>query len=79
MGREMHRAATSEGSRFPLWLRTGFGIATTRPVMGIFFATSSLTHLQPKQFFGLAFWVGLSMNIVIVEFWLRSRNAFAGA
>ena len=55
------------------------GIATTRPVMGIFFATSSLTHLQPKQFFGLAFWVGFSINTVIVELWLRSRNAFAGA
>jgi hypothetical protein len=26
------------------------GIATTRPVMGIFFATSPLTHLAPKQF-----------------------------
>jgi hypothetical protein len=29
------------------------GIATTRPVMGIFFATSRLTHLEPKQFFGI--------------------------
>jgi hypothetical protein len=54
------------------------GIATTRPVMGIFFATSSLTHLQPKQFFGLAFWVGFSINTVIVEFWLRSKNALTG-
>ena len=34
------------------------GIATTRPVMGVFFATSRLTHLEPKQFFGIAFWIG---------------------
>ena len=34
------------------------GIATTRPVMGIFFATSPLTHLAPSQFFGFAFWIG---------------------
>jgi hypothetical protein len=49
------------------------GIATTRPVMGIFFATSRLTHLAPAQFFGYAFWIGFSINTVIVELWLRSR------
>src|SRR5216683_1220756 len=48
------------------------GIATTRPVMGIFFATSPLTHLAPKQFFGIAFWIGFSINTVAVELWLRS-------
>ncbi len=48
------------------------GIATTRPVMGIFFATSPLTHLAPKQFFGIAFWIGFSINTVVVELWLRS-------
>jgi hypothetical protein len=49
------------------------GIATTRPVMGIFFATSPLTHLAPTQFFGIAFWIGFSVNTVAVEIWLRSR------
>ena len=49
------------------------GIATTRPVMGIFFATSRFTHLSPKQFFGIAFWIGFSINTVIVELWLRSQ------
>jgi len=50
------------------------GIATTRPVMGVFFATSRLTHLKPEQFFGIAFWIGFSINTVIVELWLRSRG-----
>jgi hypothetical protein len=50
------------------------GIATTRPVMGIFFATSRLTHLTPKEFFGIAFWIGFSINTVAVELWLRSRG-----
>lgn len=54
-----------------------FGIATTRPVMGIFFATSPLTHLQPSQFFGIAFWIGFSINTVAVEWWLRSRTGRA--
>jgi len=49
------------------------GIATTRPIMGIFFATSPLTHLTPSQFFGIAFWSGFSINTVAVEIWLRSR------
>ncbi|HMF75729.1 MAG TPA: hypothetical protein VK604_08725 [Bryobacteraceae bacterium] len=50
------------------------GIATTRPVMAIFFATSSSTHLTPAQFFGLAFWIGFSINTLVVELWLRSRD-----
>jgi hypothetical protein len=49
------------------------GIATTRPVMGLFFATSRLTHLEPKEFFGIAFWIGFSINTIVVEIWLR-RN-----
>jgi hypothetical protein len=49
------------------------GIATTRPVMGVFFATSTITHLEPRQFFGIAFWIGFSINTVAVELWLRSR------
>jgi hypothetical protein len=50
------------------------GIATTRPVMGVFFATASLTHLSPQQFFGIAFWIGFSINWVVVERWLLTRK-----
>jgi hypothetical protein len=50
------------------------GIATTRPVMGVFFATSRLTHLEPGQFFGIAFWIGFSINTIAMELWLRSRG-----
>jgi hypothetical protein len=49
------------------------GIATTRPVMGVFFATSRLTHLTPSQFFGIAFWIGFSINTLAIELWLRSE------
>jgi hypothetical protein len=48
------------------------GIATTRPVMGVFFATARLTHLVPQQFFGIAFWIGFSINVLIFELWIRS-------
>ena len=57
-----------------MWRAVGIllGIATTRPVMGVFFATSRWTHLEPSQFFGIAFWIGFSINTIIVELWLRS-------
>jgi hypothetical protein len=48
------------------------GIGTTRPVMGVFFATARHTHLLPQQFFGIAFWIGFSINVLIFEFWMRS-------
>ena len=50
------------------------GIATTRPVMGVFFATSAVTHLVPNDFFGFAFWIGFSINALAVEIWLRSKR-----
>ena len=69
-----HRSQSFEMMR---WLTRAvgilLGIATTRPVMGLFFATSRLTHLEPRQFFGIAFWIGFSINTIAVELWLRSR------
>lgn len=50
---------------------TVLGIATTRPVVGFFFATSRLTHLTPQQFFGVAFWIGFSINVLATEWWVR--------
>jgi hypothetical protein len=55
------------------------GIATTRPIMGVFFATSTITHLTPAQFFGIAFWIGFSLNTVVMELWLRTKGKTAFA
>jgi hypothetical protein len=49
------------------------GIATTRPVMGFFFATESITHLRPQQFFGTAFWIGFTATYIAGEAYLRSH------
>jgi hypothetical protein len=54
------------------------GIATTRPVMGIFFATQRLTHLQPSQFFGMAFWIGFTLTWAAGEIWLRMQLRRSG-
>lgn len=71
---EMGRKGDATGQR--LWMIRAvavlLGIATTRPVMGVFFATARLTHLVPSQFFGIAFWIGFSINTVVIEFWLQS-------
>jgi hypothetical protein len=53
------------------------GIATTRPVMGIFFATESVTHLRPQQFFGTAFWIGFTATYIVGEAYLRCHQAKA--
>jgi hypothetical protein len=56
------------------------GVATTRPVMGVFFATGPFTRLTPHQFFGIAFWIGWSINTLAIEIWLRSKkSAFLSA
>jgi Predicted membrane protein (DUF2306) len=46
------------------------GVATVRPIMGVFFATSTLTGLKPQQFFGSAFWIGFSLTYVAGELWI---------
>lgn len=54
------------------------GVATTRPIMGVFFATRRLTGLTPEQFFGPAMWIGLTSTYLAGELWIgysRSRNA----
>ena len=55
------------------------GIATTRPVMGVFFATRSLTGLGPHQFFGIAFWIGFSVTFLAGETYLRTHPDREGA
>lgn len=54
------------------------GVATTRPIMGLFFATSRLTHLTPHDFFGTAFWIGFSLTYIATEAWLRHRRDTPG-
>ena len=46
----------------------GLAIATTRPIVGIFFAVSSLS---PHEFFGIAFWIAFTTHLVVVEAWIR--------
>jgi uncharacterized membrane protein len=49
----------------------GLGIATTRPVVGVFFATRALTGLTPPDFFGVAFWIGFTSTALAGEWYVR--------
>ncbi len=49
----------------------GLAVSTVRPIVGLFFATRSLTHLTPHEFFGTAFWLGFSLHLVAAEIWIN--------
>jgi uncharacterized membrane protein len=49
----------------------GLAVATIRPIVGVFFATSRLTHLTPQQFFGTAFWLGFTLHAIAAEIWIN--------
>ncbi len=49
----------------------GLAVATIRPIIGLFFATSRLTGLTPEAFFGIAFWIGFVLHLVVAEAWIR--------
>ena len=45
----------------------GLGVATTRPIVGAFFAFRRLT---PHEFFGIAFWLGFTTTFLAAEAWV---------
>jgi uncharacterized membrane protein len=45
----------------------GLGVATTRPIVGMFFAFRRMT---PHEFFGIAFWLGFTITVVAAEAWI---------
>jgi hypothetical protein len=54
------------------WMLRAFGvalgIATTRPIVGVFFATR---RLSPHEFFGTAFWLGFTLTLLGAETWIQ--------
>lgn len=57
----------------------GLGVATTRPIVGAFFAAR---RLSPHEFFGIAFWLGFTITFLAAEAWVeytrvRPGNAIA--
>jgi uncharacterized membrane protein len=55
----------------------GLAVAFVRPIVGVFFATSRLTHLTPHDFFGTAFWLGFTIQTIAAETWINHTRRFA--
>ena len=77
LGRAWLLFLRGEAARYREWMMRAIsvllGIATTRPVMGVFFATARLTHLEPHQFFGIAFWIGFTATYLAGEAYLHNH------
>jgi uncharacterized membrane protein len=59
------------------WMIRGYGIglaiAAIRPIMGIFFASAVIRGQipQPREFFGTAFWIGFTLEMIAAELWIN--------
>lgn len=49
----------------------GMAVATIRPIIGLFFATSRIFGLTPYEFFGIAFWIGFILHTLAAEIWIQ--------
>jgi Predicted membrane protein (DUF2306) len=58
------------------WMIRAFGVAlgvaTTRPIVGAFFAAG---RLSPHEFFGTAFWLGFTLTLLGAEAWIQYSRA----
>src|SRR5580700_5549410 len=52
----------------------GLAVATIRPIIGVFFATSRLSGLRPYEFFGIAFWIGFVLHLIAAEAWIHATQ-----
>jgi hypothetical protein len=52
----------------------GLAVSTIRPIVGIFFATSRITGLTPRDFFGTAFWIGFVLHLITAETWIQATR-----
>jgi uncharacterized membrane protein len=52
----------------------GLAVATIRPIIGVFFATSRLTGLTPHEFFGIAFWIGFVLQLIAAETYIHATS-----
>jgi len=52
---------------------TGLAVATVRPIMGTFFAAAVLRGHRPvpHEFFGTAFWIGFTVQMIAAEIWIN--------
>jgi uncharacterized membrane protein len=59
----------------------GLAVATIRPIMGTFFAIAMLRghRPDPHEFFGTAFWIGFTLQMIAAEIWINYARPEAAA
>jgi hypothetical protein len=59
----------------------GLAVATIRPIMGAFFAAALMSgHTpEPREFFGTAFWIGFTLQMIAAEIWINQTRPSVAA
>ncbi len=59
----------------------GLAVATIRPIMGTFFAAALLRghRPDPHEFFGTAFWIGFTLQMIAAEIWINYTRPTSAA
>jgi uncharacterized membrane protein len=77
LARGLWHALRREFAQHREWMIRGYAIglavATVRPIMGTFFAAAVLRghRPEPREFFGTAFWVGFTLQMIAAEIWIN--------
>jgi uncharacterized membrane protein len=79
MGKAYRHIRRREIEQHREWMIRAFSIAlavaTIRPIVAVFFATSRFSGLTPYEFFGTAFWIGFVLHLIAAEIWIeRTRS-----
>src|SRR6267154_59497 len=69
----MRREFAQHRERMIRGYATGLAVATVRPIMGTFFAAAVLRGHRPvpHEFFGTAFWIGFTVQVMAAEVWIN--------
>jgi len=77
LAKALWHALRREFAQHREWMIRGYGIglavATIRPIMGSFFAAALLRghRPEPREFFGTAFWIGFTLQMIAAEIWIN--------
>ncbi|MBO0723497.1 MAG: DUF2306 domain-containing protein [Blastocatellia bacterium] len=78
LGKAFSLIKRGEVARHREWMirafSTALAVATIRPIIAVFFATSRFSGLTPYEFFGTGFWIGFVLHLIAAEVWIgRTR------
>lgn len=76
LGKAFYHIRRREIAQHREWMIRGFAIGlavvTVRPIVGMFFGFSALS---PQELFGIAFWLGFTIHLILAEVWINYTRA----